>query len=285
MRADLFRFDDYAQEGEAFHIVDKTLGPEPPVRAHRHDYYELFLVVSGALSHRTREGRDRLVAGDLTMIRPDDAHALWSEGAQGVRIVNVMFHARTAEHMLARYGDDLAGRFFWHAGEAALRIPLADGLRETVMRQMQRLRAGPRSLSRIERFLLALTTDLLDAQTEPSGLPGWLAGACRAARAPEVFRRGGAGLVAVAGRGHEHVCRQVRRHLGMTPTQYVNRIRIEHAAMLLGTSDATLAQIAEECGFEGQGHFHRLFRAHYGATPGSFRRQAGDPIQSGGAEA
>jgi AraC family cel operon transcriptional repressor len=48
-----------------------------------------------------------------------------------------------------------------------------------------------------------------------------------------VFREGAEGFVKVAGRSQEHVCRQTRRHLGLSPTQYVNRIRIQHAAMLL----------------------------------------------------
>ena len=275
----LFRFDDYACNGEAFHVVGKALSPHTPTPLHRHDYHELFLVTSGALAHGTVAGVERLEPGDLVMVRPDDAHALRAARG-GCRIFNVTFHNDTAAHLRSRYAAELEGRFFWHGGAAPLRLRLAGGAREGALRQTEALRDGPRSLARIERYLLDLLTDLLSEADEVADLPPWLAAACRAAREPAVFRRGGAGLVAAAGRAHEHVCRQTQRHMGVTPTEYVNRIRMEYAAMLLGSSDASLPEIAERCGFQGLGHFHRLFRARYGTTPGGFRRRSGDPVPS-----
>ena len=282
MRPVLFRFDDYVQPGEAFHVVSKALGPERPARPHIHDYYEVFLVAQGRLTHETSAGPALMERGDLCLVRPGDAHALHAEGAEGCRILNVMFGADTAAHLALRYGSELRGRFFWHGDPGPRAVRLTGTSHERAERHMERLRQGPRTLARIERYLLVLTTEILAAEDEFAGVPPWLAAACRAALEPAVFRLGGAGLVASAGRAHEHVCRQVRRHFGMTPTQYVNRIRMEHAAMLLDSSDATLEEIATRCGFEGPGHFHRLFRDRYGATPGSFRRRAGDPVQNGG---
>lgn len=282
MATDLFRFDDYVHGDEGFHVVRKPLGHDRPARMHRHDYFELFLVVEGELLHETRQGEERLGRGDLVLLRPDDAHAL-SAGTPGCTILNAMFHAGTAAHLAERYRAELAGRFFWHSGAGPLRIALSGARRERLARHMEALRAGPRGLARIERFLLVLTTDLLEEQEGPPGIPPWLARAARAAREPEVFRLGGAGLVSAAGRAHEHVCRQARLHLGMTPTQFVNGIRVEHAAFLLATTGESLEAIAADCGFEGTGHLHRLFRARYGSTPGAFRRRrAADPVQAGG---
>lgn len=85
-----------------------------------------------------------------------------------------------------------------------------------------------------------------------------------------------------AGRSPEHVCRQARRHLGLTPTQYVNRIRIQHAATLLAGTGRRLPDVASECGFENLSCFHRLFRLQYGTTPRAYRMRhtgtaTGDP--------
>lgn len=271
----LFRFDDYAEPGERFHVIAKTVGAT--ARMHRHDYFELFLVEAGTVLHRTARGAARLEPGTLVFLRPEDAHSVQGHG-RPARILNLMFHAETAAHLIGRYETELRGRFFWREAPEPVVLPLAGSLRVHVRRDIEGLRTGPRGLARIERVLMVLLTDLLAGEAAPPGMPAWLAEACRAAREPEVFRMGGAGFVAAAGRAHEHVCRQARRHLGMTPTQYVNRIRIEHAMMLLGSSDVPVAEIAERCGFEGAGHFHRLFRARYGATPSVFRRGAGDPV-------
>ncbi|MGB1208234.1 MAG: helix-turn-helix transcriptional regulator, partial [Paracoccaceae bacterium] len=110
--------------------------------------------------------------------------------------------------------------------------------------------------------------------------PAWLVTACADTRDPQVFRQGAAGFVAAAGRGHEHVCRVARQYLGLSPTAYVNRVRMEHAAMLLGGTDQPIPDIAVDCGLENLSHFYRLFQSHYGTTPRRYRaRHLSDPVQ------
>jgi AraC family cel operon transcriptional repressor len=140
--------------------------------------------------------------------------------------------------------------------------------RERAVNSMLTLDTSRRSLARIEHFLLSVMTHVLDtAAIVEERAPAWLIRACRAAREPRVFRQGAEGFLKVAGRSQEHVCRQTRRHLGLSPTQYVNRIRIQHAAMLLAGTDRDIAWRRRDCGFENLSYFHRLFRQQYGSTP------------------
>lgn len=67
----------------------------------------------------------------------------------------------------------------------------------------------------------------------------------------------------------ERVC---RRTLGLSPRSLLQRLRVEQAARLLTTTDASAADIATECGFYDQASFTRQFRAVVGMTPGAFRR-------------
>jgi AraC family cel operon transcriptional repressor len=142
--------------------------------------------------------------------------------------------------------------------------------------------AQKKVLSRIEHFLLSVTTHVLDAaEVIDDRAPAWLLAACRAVREPRVFRQGATGFLEAAGRSQEHVCRQARRYLGLSPTQYVNRIRIQHAAMLLSGTDTPLPQLAADCGFENLSYFHKLFRQQYGTTPHGYRvrhRRAETPV-------
>ncbi|MEM9756171.1 MAG: helix-turn-helix transcriptional regulator, partial [Pseudomonadota bacterium] len=124
----------------------------------------------------------------------------------------------------------------------------------------------------IEHFLLSVMTHVLDAtQVVEDRAPPWLISACRMARDPSVLRDGVERFVALAGRSHAHVCRQTQRYFGLSPTQFINRVRIQHAAMLLGKTDRKVQDIAETCGFENMSYFHRQFRQQYGTTPRAFR--------------
>lgn len=59
----------------------------------------------------------------------------------------------------------------------------------------------------------------------------------------------------------------------MSPTHYVNIIRINAARTLLETSDKLVSDIATETGFYDQSHFTKLFVRERGMTPGEYRRR------------
>ena len=123
-----------------------------------------------------------------------------------------------------------------------------------------------------EAFLLPLCADLT-AQAFPVDVPLWLAQACIAAKDPDVFHQGSAGLVAHAGKAHPNVSRMMRKYLGQTPSDYVNAIRMTHAARALTTDSEAVSDIAADCGIPNMSHFHKLFRAAYGITPLQYRQK------------
>ncbi|WP_224815397.1 AraC family transcriptional regulator [Hasllibacter sp. MH4015] len=274
----MFRIDTYLRAGDAYHFVRKDLPETPPVIEHSHDYYELFMVEQGQVHHWINGLEERLDPGHLTFIRPADRHALQAAPGTGGRILNVMFRKASADHLVARYGDEIAGNFFWASTEFPMSLRLGGFQKERAVNAMLTLQSSHRSLARIEHFLLSMMTHVLDATARAQDrAPTWLIHAAHAAREPRVFRQGAEGLIAAAGRSQAHVCREARRHLGLSPTQYVNRIRIQHAAMMLSGSAHPIAAIAEDCGFENLSYFHKLFREQYGTTPRGYRQRHAKP--------
>lgn len=279
----LFKFDSYLRPGEAYHVARKELDRRAPRFLHRHDYFEVFLVESGMTRHWINGRLETLSEGAFVFIRPDDAHAFRAVGPTGCRIINVMFSLDTANHLAKRYESELAGRFFWKAGLRPDAYMLDGPRMERAVNTALELQTSQRSLALIESYLLTVMTRVVDRTVIPSDLtPAWLVAACRAAHQPEIFRQGAAGFVDAAGRGHEHVCRMAKRHLGLSPSAYVNRVRMEHAAMVLGGTSRAISDVAAECGVENLSHFYRLFRAHYGTTPKAYRNHhQKDPMQTG----
>lgn len=79
---------------------------------------------------------------------------------------------------------------------------------------------------------------------------------------------------AVAGHVHTTV-RSLERHfqaaLGRTISKEITRLRLERAKRLLIESDALVKNVAHQCGFRDVKHFHKMFYAAQGTTPGQFR--------------
>jgi AraC-like DNA-binding protein len=82
-------------------------------------------------------------------------------------------------------------------------------------------------------------------------------------------------LAAAAGTSADRLERAMRRVLGVSPKQYVLRLRAEHAATLLVTTDRPIATIAAECGYYDQSQLTRQFRDHIGMTPREYRATPG----------
>jgi AraC-like DNA-binding protein len=80
-----------------------------------------------------------------------------------------------------------------------------------------------------------------------------------------------ADLAEAAGTSSDRLERSMRRVLGVSPKQYVLRLRAEYAARLLVTTELPIAAIAAECGYYDQSQLTRQFRDHIGMTPRGYR--------------
>jgi len=80
-----------------------------------------------------------------------------------------------------------------------------------------------------------------------------------------------ADLAAVVGCSADQLDRRVRRVFGLSPKQYVLRVKVERAIELLSTTDASLADVAHSAGFYDQPDFSRRFVRATGRTPAEFR--------------
>lgn len=271
MLTETFKLASYLSEGETFHYARKALAKRFPARAHDHDYFEVFIVIRGRTAHWINGVSQTLSQGQLVFMKPSDVHA-FKAAREGCEIINVMFTRETASHLVHRYADTLAGRFFDAPGHLPELHALGPRRFERALAVATQLQTSDRALSRIEEFLLVLANRVAapERQIVISG-PGWFSAACSAAQHIEVFAQGAPGFIAAAGRSHEHVCRTCKEVLGVTPTEYINKIRIDHAARLLRTEDTSIEEVASLCGFENTSYFYRLFARQFGATPKRYR--------------
>jgi AraC family L-rhamnose operon regulatory protein RhaS len=62
--------------------------------------------------------------------------------------------------------------------------------------------------------------------------------------------------------------------IGMTPIEYINKIRISKACKLLRDGNTTISQVAEIVGMNDLNYFSRLFKSVTGCTPSEFKRKS-----------
>lgn len=70
-----------------------------------------------------------------------------------------------------------------------------------------------------------------------------------------------------------HLCRVFKKTMGMTIIDYLNQIRTKNACAYLKSSDKSVLEIAELCGFRSPAYFSNLFKKQTGMSPNKYRAQ------------
>lgn len=83
-------------------------------------------------------------------------------------------------------------------------------------------------------------------------------------------------LAAVVGCSPGQLDRRVRKVFGISPKQYVLRVKVERAMELLTTTDVSLSDVAVASGFYDQSDFSKRFARITGRTPHQYRSTGSD---------
>lgn len=237
---------------------------------HLHPQLELFLVLKGRSSVTVR-GQSRVVEpGSLALIFPNQVHSYTSlePGTQAVLVVcDLAYTGGYGETLLRSHPIDP----FLPANRVHPNAAYAIGeLEKEHRRQRQSPAYSPLVQLALARCLPELilernqASDHRDLTYQISHYVG------------EHFREPLTlgDLAHQLGMNKYHLSHVFSEKMGQSFPAYLSRIRLSCACSALSETDLSVTQIAEECGFESQRSFFRVFRQHMGRTPLQYRREA-----------
>ena len=233
-------------------------------RRRRQDFY-LILSLGGEIRGCLGDARISLGSGNMICIAPGTEFMLESRDPQEewTHYFWIHFTGSEAEQTLARSGIDtnrvysidvdgsvytyyerlfeefrLRGESFDYAAELILR---------SILLHLGRAGRGESHSGRLDRSIRYIHTHIrYDLTVEQLAAMEYLG----VSRYRELFRE----------------C------TGVSPIDYVIRLRIARACDLLARTDTGIAEIAESVGYENRHHFHNTFKRFRGMTPGEYRR-------------
>lgn len=262
----------------AFHTISNSL-----VIPHDHDFYELLLVTSGSMEYELCGGCFTLREGDFLLVRPNDIHCKhYTENP--CQNINLAFPARTIDALFD---------FIYDSGckQRLLELPaipiihLHPSDKKLFQQELEKLNLLPinsPALSRAKlRFLLVdifkkhfSPLVLQESAAEGRGqLPRWFSKLLQDMQSPDTFSMSLREWSAAARKSPEYLCRTFQKHLGMTPSAYLNTLHLNYAANLLAHSDAPIIDIAFESGFQSLSYFYHCFRQEFNTSPLKYRKQ------------
>jgi AraC-like DNA-binding protein len=229
------------------------------------------VVAAGSFQYRSHAGRALLAPGSLMLGNAGQAFECGHAHAVGDRCISFSYAPDYFELVTADAGGGKPE--FRMAGLSPVRA-----ISPAVVRACSGLTNGANELvwEELGVRLAVDTLQLANGGSPGAGelLPSAEARVTRVVRMMEELPDAEHSLARLAGEARlspYHFLRTFQRVVGLTPHQYVMRMRLRRAAMRLVEESTSVLNIALDCGFGDVSNFNRSFRVEFGMSPRKFR--------------
>jgi AraC-like DNA-binding protein len=269
-----------------FHIHSTTL-KDASFPMHRHDFFELVIILGGTAVHTLNEKTELIRAGDVFVLKDEEAHRF--EEAGTLFHCNIMFDSKMIEPFRAslRQLEGYQALFVFgplyrqrHGTQSKLHLSskkliVASELIQTLNDEYHTKQPGYESL--ITGYLLQLIVFLSRAYTKTgfseSAIAGHLAKTLAKMETEYMNPLTLSELSAYAGMSTNHFMRSFKNIFEVSPIVYLIQIRIQRACELMRHTLKSITDIAFETGFEDSNYFSRAFKKRMGISPREFRNK------------
>ena len=228
-----------------------------------HSHTEFVFGINESGRHRAVRGSWSAVlgVGDIAIVAPDEIHSAASIGEEPWTWRAFYIEPQTLQQLIGSEGRTLppavsdpglsSALLAAHRAFAAAEPAMGKALLEEVLAALFALYGTPSERTAPVSSRVRRTQALLEAR--------------RDGRLPldELSR--------LVGCTPHHLIREFRRHVGLTPGDYLVQLRVRRAQQLLREGWST-SEAAAELGFADQSHLTRQFKRQLGMTPNVYRR-------------
>ena len=253
---------------------------------HSHAFYEFVYVEQGFSLHSYNGKTSVLCGGDLFAIFPGDVHSYNS--AYHTHIYNCLFYLEELgdlrSEVLKLPGID------WERRRAAAPLPIIRvGLSERrelveLLEHMRRERENKavgwelnlkglliNFLTMYSRLISSLPDH--ECRQDERGYCGYIYAVLKFVEENYTHDITGADIAEFVGLSQDYLSRQFKAAMAMTPVEYVRKFRVAKSIDLLKTTDMSIANIADACGFGDISLYSRVFKQIIGVSPAAFRKE------------
>lgn len=245
---------------------------------HRHkDVFEFYYLFEGDLIHHFDWGDFLMKEGDFLSIQETDYHSLEGKDFDFFNLIipNSYWDTLLDSFRLRRLFETgmREGRIYKHFRREAQGRILAD-LEQLFL--YQKTEYGDVLLS---RFFLNMAAELLgppeSQKKDDPDFPLWMKKLMFEVDGRMDQQLTVGDLAAMSNKTPEHLSRSFRKFLGTTPSSWLNRQKMDRAALMLEHSNTAVLDIALSLGYNNLGYFYRLFRKQFSVPPVVYRKENG----------
>ena len=266
-----FKADDYLtqqQDGICSYINDIS------TKNHFHDYFEFFLVDEGTAKHHINNEIRTVIPGTLCMIRPNDTHYF---ATPHCNMYNVLLRASVWKQLEEFLGSDVILNSLV-SSSMPVHLNLIPEDFEMLTHMLENSILTPHFSAReynnhIKMVAISLLAKYYEYPLHQNAThPAWFDHLIKEMNQPSNYTEGLDAMYRLSGYTPEYLCRIFKKELGISPSEYINTLRIRAASKMLVYSNDQIIDIAFHCGFNTLSHFYHQFKKVYGCSPYQYKK-------------
>ena len=263
-----------------------------PLLMHCHDYYELNIVTNGYGRHYIENNYMDAKIGSVFILPPNIMHGYTSANSLEI------FHLALSNSFMNKFAKelaDLAGYSLLFEIEPILRstvneeffLRLNDSEMSSLLPEINNLVAcenteysGIRTIKNAKALSIIGTLAFLMHQKNPSANVHSTTSEKNIIKSVEFIHENFMEkinveqLAEMCFMSYATLSRYFKKLFNVSPTEYIMNIRIKNAKTMLRTTDKSVSQIAQDCGFFDLSHFSHYFYKYEKTTPVKYRNAA-----------
>ena len=233
-------------------------------KLHHHTGFEIHIIIDGFQEYEICEKSYKLTAGSFLMIYPNVSHTVVSQGPH-TKKYSITFHKQTDVNqrcVSGKYHERILENLLFVSNEAQQKKEISATLIENSILEtlvcifrLSGIKEKTSTRSDDENLIVALAKQYIkdNIETNPS--------------------------VSDAAKHCYLSTRQLTRIFnsieGISPGEYITKLRISKIEELIAESTVSLKQISDLMHFSNEYYFHAFFKKHFGMPPGEYRKMLG----------
>ena len=266
---------------------------EFPLLMHKHDFYELNIIVEGSGRHYIKDKNFPVTPGAVFVIPPKVSHGYWMENDRG----NI-FHLLIEQKLLQKYSSELNGIngysiLFETEPELRKHIATTTFFLKLDPLQLKSLKAQMDLLIRLAQLsdhkiifetyeigLIYYLSALMEKQYNTSNIAAAKKNYIFIINSTNYMKQHISEAFSLSELAHNAMesrtsyVEKFKMLFKMTPFEYLRKLRVNHAIKLLTATTKSIAEIAQSCGFSDSAHMIKIFKEDTGLTPAKYRKEA-----------
>jgi YesN/AraC family two-component response regulator len=243
---------------------------------HRHEFVEIFYVVSGSAFHILNGQTTTVNNGDIYIIKPSDYHCFKSSDStanfihRDICLSVEEYKAVCAFLELPTFDEMLNSTSTLHAKLDIEMITFLENIFNSFTLDINAASYNRLCRSVTSSILLFVSNN--NSQFNRTVVPSWIQDILDLLRSPYLYHMSVSEITKDIPYTKQHICNTFKKYIGQSITEYFLHQRLNYAKYLLLSTTDSIASIANITGFNNTSFFYRSFKKQFDVTPSELRK-------------